>query len=194
MRAMIGGWRRTCGLLAPFMFVLGVAACGAPQTSPDLVTLGLKAQLSGDLSTATTDYRRAIQLDANNVIAHYDLGTIYDQQGNQTSAIGEYRRALVIEPTFTDAMFNLAVDTASSDPVAAQGLYLNVLSLQPSFAAAWLNVGFILQGEGNVGEARADWAKAVSLAPSLAARLPSPSPPSTASAVETPMTTPTAKL
>jgi hypothetical protein len=46
------------------------------------------------------------------------------------------------------------------------------VSGQPSFAAAWLNLGFILQAEGDMSQARADWSKAVVLDPTLATRIP----------------------
>jgi len=169
--------------------IIGLAGCTAPPTPANLVTQGLKAQLAGNLSTARAEYRQAIQLDGNSIVAHYDLGTLYDQLGDKPLAIAEYRAALVVQPNFTDALFNLAVDTASSDPVIAQQLYLKVLSLQPTFAAAWLNVGFILESEGSGDEARADWAKAVVLAPSLASRVPTPVP--TGSPSRTPLPTPT---
>jgi tetratricopeptide (TPR) repeat protein len=155
-----------------------------------LVAQGLRAQLSGNVSTAENEYRQAITLDQNNKIAHYDLGTVYDKQGNVTQAVGEYRATLVIDPTFTDALFNLAVDTAGSDAGGAAQLYFKVLSLQPTFAAAWLNVGFILQGEGKVGEAKADWAKAAALDPSLAARVPSPEPTASGAGAAKPSPTP----
>jgi Tfp pilus assembly protein PilF len=152
---------------------IALAACGTPQSAATLVALGLKAQLSGDLTTAEDNYQQAIKLDANNVLAHYDLGTVDDRHGKTSLAVGEYTAALVIDPTFTDALFNLAVDTTSSDPSGAKGLYLKVVSESPTFAAAWLNVGFIFQAEGNTAEARADWTKAASLEPSLATRIPS---------------------
>lgn len=164
---------RGLGALAFCSLVVGVAACGTPPTATSLVAQGLRAQLSGNVSTAESEYQQAIKLDRNNVIAHYDLGTVYDKQGNTRRAVEEYRAALVIEPTFADALFNLAVDTTGADPAGAAQLYFKVLSLQPAYAAAWLNVGFILRSEGKVGEARADWAQAAGLDPSLAARIPS---------------------
>jgi tetratricopeptide (TPR) repeat protein len=175
MEAMNPG-RPGLGALALWSLVIGIAACGTPATATSLVAQGLRAQLSGNVSTAASAYQQAITLDRNNTIAHYDLGTVYDKQGNTTRAITEYRATLLIDPNFTDALFNLAVDTAASDPAGAAQLYFKVLSLQPTFAAAWLNVGFILQGEGKVSEATADWAKAVALDASLAARIPSPAP------------------
>lgn len=180
-----------CTLLP--LTLLGVAACGGSQGTPAqqaaaLVTKGLEAQLAGDLSTAQSDYQQATQLDRTNKFAYYDLGTVYDKQGNRTQAVQDYRTTLGIDPNFVDALFNLGVDTTASDPVSAEQLYLKVVSLQPTFASGWLNLGFILQSQGNVSQARADWAKAVSLDPSLVSRIPSPSPSPTATS---PKPTPT---
>jgi tetratricopeptide (TPR) repeat protein len=171
--------RRGIGALAVSVLAIGVAACGSPPTAASLVSEGLKAQLAGDDSTAESTYQQAIKLDPNNAIAHYDLGTVYDRQGNRAQAESEYTATLVIEPTFTDALFNLADDTASSSPTSAENLYLRVLAIQPAYAAAWLNLGFILQGEGKSAEAKADWAKAVALEPSLASHVPVASPAAT---------------
>ncbi len=167
---------RKTGALAVAILAITMAACGTPPTAQSLVSQGLKAQLAGDESTAESTYQQAIKLDPNNAIAHYDLGTVYDRQGNVSQAVTEYTATLVISPSFTDALFNLAVDTATSDPSGAQRLYLRVLALQPTFAAAWLNLGFILRSDGKLTEAKADWAKAVALDASLASNVPMPSP------------------
>jgi tetratricopeptide (TPR) repeat protein len=169
---MISGSRRTVAAVALWTIV-GLMACGAPPTATSLVSQGLKAQLAGDDSSAESQYQQALNVDPNNAVAHYDLGTVYDSQGNKSKAVEEYSAAAVINPTFADALFNLAVDTARSDPSSAAELYLKVVTLQPSFAAAWLNMGFILEGGGNAAAAKADWAKAVLLDPSLASRIPS---------------------
>lgn len=176
--------------LALCALVAGAAACGSPPTATSLVAQGLSAQLSGNVSAAEDEYQQAIKLDGNNVIAHYDLGTVYDRQGDTTRAVAEYKAALVIDPTFTDALFNLGVDTAGSAPAGAAQLYFKVVSLQPGFAAAWLNLGFILQGEGKVAEAQADWARAVALDPSLASRVPSATPTASGPGLASPSPTP----
>ena len=173
--------------------LVGVAACGTPHATPaqaatTLVTQGLKAQLSGDLATAASHYQQAIHLDGSNMVAHYDLGTVYDEQRSSAAAITEYQAALVIDPTFPDALFNLAVDTAGTNPQSAAVLYSRVLSLQPKYAAAWLNLGFALMTQGDGVHAKADWAKAIELDPTLASRLPktTPTPATTPSPTPTP--------
>jgi tetratricopeptide (TPR) repeat protein len=185
--------RKGIAALALGPVLVGIAACGSSHATPaeaatTLVTQGLKAQLSGDLATAASDYQQAIQLDGSNMVAHYDLGTVYDQQRSSERAVSEYQAALVIDPTFPDALFNLAVDTAGTNPQSAAVLYSKVVSLQPSFAAAWLNLGFALMTQGAGVEAKADWAKAIALDPTLASRLPktTPAPAPTPSPTRTP--------
>jgi tetratricopeptide (TPR) repeat protein len=184
---------RWVGAVVLSSLLIGITACGTtPQTATSLVAQGLTAQLSGNVSTAENAYQQAIKLDRNNAIAHYDLGTVYDKQGSTALAVEEYRASLLINRNFADALFNLAVDTTSTAPAGAVQLYLRVLTLQPSFAAAWLNVGFILQSEGKVSEARQDWAKAVAIDASLAPRVPTPgaSPTAAVAAPSSPTPTP----
>jgi protein O-GlcNAc transferase len=180
IRRVLAFARRGIGALVLGPVLVGMAACGAQstpaQTATTLVTQGLKAQLSGDLATAASDYQQAIHLDGSNMVAHYDLGTVYDQQQSTSQAVSQYEAALVIAPTFPDALFNLAVDTAGANPQSAAVLYSKVVSLQPTFAAAWLNLGFALMTQGQTADAQADWAKAIALDPALASRLPKATP------------------
>jgi Tfp pilus assembly protein PilF len=185
----------TRAVLAISTFALLLVACGSPApanvSATSLITQGLKAQLSGNTATAKSDYLQAIHLSPNNDIAHFDLGTVYDQQRSTALAEQEYQLALVIAPNFTNALFNLAVDTAGTNPPSAALLYSKVLTLQPKFAAAWLNLGFTLLAEGKVSLAHADWAKAILLDPSLASRLPKATP--APSGVSSPTSSPTPK-
>jgi tetratricopeptide (TPR) repeat protein len=185
--------KKGIGALALGPVLVVIAACGSSHATPaqaatTLVTQGLKAQLSGDLATAASDYQQAIHLDGSNMVAHYDLGTVHDQQRSSAQAISEYQAALVIDPTFPDALFNLAVDTAGTNPQSASVLYSRVVSLQPKYAAAWLNLGFALMTQGDGVQAKADWAKAIALDPTLASRLPktTPTPATTPSPTPTP--------
>jgi hypothetical protein len=72
------GRRRAAFAVGPLLLIL--AACGSQstpaQSGANLVTQGLKAQLSGDAATAKADYQQAIALNPNNDVAHFDLGTV----------------------------------------------------------------------------------------------------------------------
>jgi tetratricopeptide (TPR) repeat protein len=186
---MLHLWRRSLCAVA-LLPLLGVAACGAAATpaqqATNLVNKGLEAQLAGDLSTAQNDYQQATQLDNSNKLAHYDLGTIYGLQGRTAQAIQEYHTTLSLDPNFVRALYNLAVATTASDPAGAEQLYRKVISVQPTDASAWLNLGFILKSEGKSDEATTDWAKATSLDPTLASRIPTPTPSASASPTPTP--------
>lgn len=142
------------------------------RTSSDLVSAGIAAQKAGNLATALHEYAAALQIDPADSPAYFDLGTVYDAQGRHAQAEAEYRAAVAVNPTFVFALFNLAVDTAPSDPQGAEALYRKVVTLQPSWAGAWLNLGFVLQSEGRSADARAAWAMAVSIDPSLGTRVP----------------------
>jgi Tfp pilus assembly protein PilF len=190
-RRVIALRKHPLAALAIAPVLAGIAACGSSPASPaqaatTLVTQGLKAQLSGDLATAASDYQQAIHLDGSNMVAHYDLGTVFDQQRSTAAAVTQYQAALVINPTFPDALFNLAVDTAGTNPLSATVLYSKVVALQPTFAAAWLNLGFTLMTEGQAAQAKADWAKAIALDPTLASRLPKATPTPSPSPTATP--------
>lgn len=172
-----------------------VGACGSTASSSpsgnaaDLLKQGLQAQLAGNLSTAESDYKKVIQLDSRNKWAHYNLGTVYDQQGMKSQAISEYQTTLSIDQNFTNAIFNLAVDTATADPPGAEALYRRVIAIDPQRATAWLNLGFVLLAEGKSDEARANWDKAIAIDPSLTSRIPAASAvasPSSASASPSP--------
>ena len=177
------------GLIGVSLLATAAAGCGSASTGPQAanndISAGLRAQLSGDLATAQTDYMNAIHADGTSSLAYYDLGTVYDAQGNHQQAASEYQAAININPNYADALYNLAVDTAASNPSNAEQLYRQVVADQPNYAAAWLNLGFLLMAEGKNDEARADWQKAVMLQPSLASRLPagalSPAPSASAS-------------
>jgi tetratricopeptide (TPR) repeat protein len=170
--------------------LLALAACGGmpAQQATDLVSQGLKAQLYGDLATAASDYKKAIQLDSGDKFAHYDLGTVYGQPGNKALGEQEYDTVQTIDPNLADAIYNLAVNSANSNLPFAEQLYRQVIALQPGWAAAWSRLRAAERGER--GEAKVDWAKAVSLDPTLASRIPtpaaSPSPSGSASRSPTP--------
>jgi Tfp pilus assembly protein PilF len=155
-----------------------LAACGQSSAqsqsqiaSADL-NAGLTAQASGDLATATTDYKNAIAHDPHNKYAYYDLGLVEQLQGQSAAAEANYRAALQIDPNFDRALFNLAIIRTGPSPAEAEELYRHVIALDPNDASAYLNLGFLLISESRTAEGQADLRMAVQLDPSDASRIP----------------------
>ena len=179
--------RRAKALTAVALLALAITACNSPTTksdaqqAADALNAGLKAQAAGNTAEATNDYNTVLAHDSKNKFAYYNLGLIDQQAGRAASAEKNYRSALTVDPEFVSALFNLAILRTAPSPNEAADLYRHVISIQPNYADAHLNLGFVLQTLGRKDEATAEWVKAVTLNPQAASRLPagalpSPSP------------------
>jgi tetratricopeptide (TPR) repeat protein len=123
-------------------------------------------------------------MDPRNKFAYYNLGLIDQQAGNNVAAEKEYRQALSLDANFDRAMFNLAILRTPADPNEAATLYRKVIAIDPNWAGAHLNLGFVLISTGQSAEGRSELDRAVAIDPTLAPRVkvapsapaPSPSP------------------
>jgi tetratricopeptide (TPR) repeat protein len=176
---MMGFGGGLTGFAAGGLCTLALAGCGssgATQSSgSQLLTAGLAAQNAGHTQVALDDYQAVLKQEPGNKYALYDLGLIYQNKGNTAAAEAQYRAALVSDPNYVPALFNLAILRTKAAPYEAVDLYRHVIALQASYAAAHLNLGYVLRSLGQVTEGNAEIAQAVALQPSLAATA-SPSP------------------
>ena len=67
------------------------------------LNLGTAYQANNNLPRATSEYKRALQLDASLADAHYYLGTIYDTGNQMPLAVSEYQKYLKMAPNGTSA-------------------------------------------------------------------------------------------
>lgn len=82
------------GVLA-FLLVLGLVALrfSLPRIAVLYNNRGLDDQRDGRLTTALHNYNRALMLNPDYVEAHYNLGLLYEDQGDPKSARAEYQIA-----------------------------------------------------------------------------------------------------
>ena len=78
----------------------------APKDPTIWLNLGTIQRTIGTLGPAADSFRKAISLDPNHALAHYNLGAVYDAQKDYDNAIEEYRRALVLDPDLADPRKN----------------------------------------------------------------------------------------
>lgn len=174
-------WMLGLGLLA----LIGAACSSAPNPQASskgrsstsqgekLVEDGLKAESQGQVHKAISDFEAAIAAAPNNQYAYYDLGVIYQQQlNNPAQAASWYEKALVADPKYRPALFNLAILNTVSNPKEAISLYDRILRINPNDADTNFNLGILLVSEHKTAQGQADIDKAIAADPSLASRLP----------------------
>ena len=137
-----------------------------------LVSAGLAAEQSGDTAQAFSDFKAAAADDSSNVYAHYDLGYIYQERGDTTDALAEYRQTLLIDPKFGDALYNLGVLEAPTNPASAIEYYKQDLQVDPTNASANFNLGVLLIKQGQISQGDSYLETGLRLNPALSADIP----------------------
>ena len=75
-----------------------------PENADAHVNLGRLCQLRGDLKRAKQHYHRALETTPSHQLAHYNMGTVFDELDEIDLAVKFYRKALSV----ADAHYNLA--------------------------------------------------------------------------------------
>ena len=74
-----------------------------------LLNRGMIAYEDADLETALGYFRQAVELEPDNPVARFDLGTTLDELGVTQEARQHLRLATRLDPRYADAHYNLAV-------------------------------------------------------------------------------------
>jgi Flp pilus assembly protein TadD len=171
----------------PFTLVLCIlamliSACGnspnqSGRVADRLVNDGLRANQQGHLSQAVQDFQAAIKQNPLDAFAYYDLGVIFQQENREADAVTEYRKALLIDPSYKSALFNLAVVQTPTSPADAVLDYQQLNTIDPNDPNVLLNLGLLLRQMGNSTQGSAYIERAIELNPAYASRVPPTSSP-----------------
>lgn len=140
------------------------------EPAPDagqLVNTGLQQVIAGDTASAEKSFEAALDVDPDNVLAHYNLGYLDQQAGDPVGAVGSYLDALEADKDYAPALYNLAILTERTDLDAAVGFYRRVLVLQPDDARTHVRLGYALRHLGERAEGTAQLKAGFALDPSL---------------------------
>ncbi len=85
---------------------------------PDHFALAVRYQSLGDFEQALTHYRAVLDQDEFNAEARNNLGLLYNARGLPADAIDQFRRAIVINPSYQKARSNLAVVLMNAGRIA----------------------------------------------------------------------------
>src|SRR5271165_1555519 len=136
-----GAGRTVVGALL-WMVLAGACATNtsggsAPTSVGALLTSGLRAQASGDLSRADADYLSVVKAEPQNTLAWYNLGVIAQQRHDDDVAVADYGHAVAANARYVPALYNLAILKTASDPKLAARLYQRSITIEPNDANAY---------------------------------------------------------
>ena len=133
-----------------------------------LVQEGLDQLGAGDTEGATSTFGKVLDVDGDNKYAHFNLGVIAQQAGDDTTAMTEYDAALQTDDAFAPALFNKGILTEGADLEDAVALYERAVAADPEMAAAYMRLGFALVHLGREDEGEDYLGKGVALDPAMA--------------------------
>jgi tetratricopeptide (TPR) repeat protein len=172
-------------LLGTALILIVLAACSSKsqtQQASDELNAGLQAASAGNTDVAVQHYQACLTHDNQNEFCIYNLGVNAQRLNQLLQAENDYRLALLIDPNFPSALFNLAtIRAADGGQDEAIALYQHYIALAPNDAGAHVNLGILLASKGDQTGAAAEFAMALkldpsTLIPSLAPASPSPTP------------------
>ena len=116
----------------------------------------------GYWQNSETLFRHALEIMPDNVVAHINLGSVFEQAGRADEAQLHYREALRIEPGRAQAHNNLAnVLDAAGKFAEAVPHYEEAIRLRPQVSIPRIHFGMALAGQGRYDEALSNYTVAM---------------------------------
>lgn len=145
------------------------AAATPAQQVGNLIAVGLNKLQSGDVEGARTSFQDALNIDANSVVANYDMGVVLQQYDKKPAdAITYFTKALNIDGNYTNALYNRAIAYRTiGDTTNAIADYKALIDKKPDDANSMKQLGDLLIQEGNTKEGNSWLEKAYAIDPIL---------------------------
>ena len=138
-----------------------------PSDDTDVLNaLGIAYASSGRRADAERMFRRAMDLDPTNGLAHQNLGTLHLLANDLASAEKSLRAAIAIDPALAEAHTTLGVVLAQSNRRGeAVDAWKRAVALEPTEFKALYNVTIELAKQGRADEARQYGQRFIATAP-----------------------------
>ncbi|HZI50341.1 MAG TPA: tetratricopeptide repeat protein [Terriglobia bacterium] len=112
----------------------------------------------------------ALVLNPNSTAVFYNRGTLRLRAGDLDGAISDLDRVLALDPRHVAAYNNRGIARAGKgDPEGAIADFIQVTRIDSKRHEAYVNLGFVRLEQGRVDEARRNFARSISLRPSVKA-------------------------
>src|SRR5271156_3804410 len=106
-----------------------------------------------DYATAEPLLKKVVSADPNNFQAWFDLGFVYNAQGNAPDSIAAYRKSVAAKPDVFESNLNLGLMLARTNNPEAEQFLRAATTLKPADhieegqARAWLALGHLLENK-----------------------------------------------
>jgi serine/threonine-protein kinase len=118
------------------------------------------------VNAAIENCQKAAERDIALASAHICLGLVFIGTGSYKNALGQYRRAVELEPTSDTAQGGLAYTYEQLDRMDdAERTYKQAIAMRPNYWATYNWLGLFYQRHARYEDARAMYLQVVSLAP-----------------------------
>jgi serine/threonine protein kinase len=126
----------------------------AMLTAEDHFRQGNEFIQAGELEKAVEEYKKALEIDADNVDVLTNLGVVYYNLGQLDEAVLYYSRAIESAPGDADIHSNLAAAYVQMNQLdRALDEYLTAMDLNPDLAEAAFGLGVVYLQQGEVEKA-----------------------------------------
>lgn len=123
--------------------------------------LALIDKQQGKFPLAGSLFEETVKLQPSNVMAWYELGQSLEQESETAKAIAAWRRAIAIDPDFSQALFSLARALRPTDRAESEQLMARYLAVQKERRI--LDRADTLANNGIEAESAHDWPEATRL-------------------------------
>jgi arylsulfatase A-like enzyme/Flp pilus assembly protein TadD len=128
--------------------------------------LGLNYYRTKNFASSVTEFKKALELSPNYMLAVFNLGLANAALGNDVEASKYLKRTLQLDPTNFGAAFDLGVTYLHQNMVpASTEAFRQSVTINPDFAPGYKALGEMLVYEGKVDEGLKELRTAVRLAP-----------------------------
>jgi len=111
-----------------------------------------------------TLWTRALDVDPNSSLAHYNLARYIARQGRYQEAVLHYQRALAIRPADADTLNNLGLLVARNGELErASEFFTAAVKVDPGYGKAFFNMARVLSRQGRLDEAIQNYRQALKL-------------------------------
>jgi len=117
---------------------------------------------------AISMYQKALALQSDFAVAHYNMGNALKKQGRTNEALTSYLKAIDLEPNAAEPYYNMGNTFKDQGKLnEAVSCYKKAIELRPEYAEARCNLGYVLQEKGALADAVRLYKKTTQIMPDL---------------------------